>query len=171
MTVSQYANMAYTSTRFGDYQMTEVQNSRTEDGHQDVLALGEWRATGVAVASGETARGAGVRTCGCAHSAAASGGRTQPRRQTAAAASGGRTANWQRQAAAGRAGVQDAGSGGRMQAKASGGRTQASRMGCLLILFFTHARLGQNGFHRPKQVNIVLFFVFHKYTCIVHYIY
>jgi hypothetical protein len=34
-----------------------------------------------------------------------------------------------------------------------------------------HARLGQNAFHRPKQVNIVLFFVFHKYTCIVHYIY
>ena len=60
MAVSQYANMAYTSTRFGDYQMTEVQNSRTEDGHQDVLALGEWRATGVA--SGERHRRAVARS-------------------------------------------------------------------------------------------------------------
>jgi hypothetical protein len=40
--------------------MTEVQNSRTEDGHQDVLALGEWRATGVA--SGERRRRAVARS-------------------------------------------------------------------------------------------------------------
>jgi hypothetical protein len=149
--------MAYTSTRFGDYQMTKVQNSRTEDGHQDVLALGEWRATGVAVASGERRRRAVART---AQRPAAA-----PRQDAAT------QANWQRQAAAGRAGVQDAGSGGRKQDAGKGQRRRDAGKPHGLSVVAAHARLGQNAFHRPKQVNIVLFFVFHKYTCIVHYVY
>ena len=138
--------------------MTEVQNSRTEDGHQDVLALGEWRATGVA--SGERRRRAVARS-GQRRQAKASRESVSPSGALRRAARN--VVSWWAQPP-----LNVPAGASQLAARAwwAGGRKPHG-----LSAVGAHARLGQNAFHRPKQVNIVLFFVFHKYTCIEHYIY